>query len=58
MTMNYFPIFADLNHRPVLVVGGGEVATRKINLLLKANADVRVVARKLNKELTALYEQE
>ena len=43
--MNYFPLFADLTGRPVLVVGGGSVAARKVGLLLKANAQVRIVAR-------------
>jgi uroporphyrin-III C-methyltransferase/precorrin-2 dehydrogenase/sirohydrochlorin ferrochelatase len=28
--MRYFPIFADLRGRLVLVVGGGEVAERKV----------------------------
>ncbi|WP_107760282.1 siroheme synthase CysG [Dickeya sp. Secpp 1600] len=45
--MNYLPIFADLRQRPVLVVGGGEVATRKIDLLQRAGAEVRVAARSL-----------
>ena len=52
--MNYFPLFADLNGRPVLVVGGGVVAARKVGLLLKANAQVRIVARSLNASLQAL----
>lgn len=52
--MNYFPIFANLAGRPVLVVGGGAVATRKISLLLKAGAEVRVAAKHLNAELSAL----
>lgn len=56
--MNYFPLFADLNNRPVLVVGGGAVAARKVSLLLKANAEVRIVAQKLNAELTALLQQQ
>ncbi|GAM59666.1 siroheme synthase [Vibrio ishigakensis] len=34
--MRYFPLFYDLNHKPVLVVGGGEVACRKVESLLKA----------------------
>lgn len=52
--MNYFPIFANLAGRPVLVVGGGAVAARKISLLLKAGAEVRVAAKHLNAELSAL----
>lgn len=55
--MNYFPLFADLTGRPVLVVGGGSVAARKIGLLLKANAQVRIVARQLNEELSELERQ-
>ncbi|TCJ95823.1 uroporphyrinogen-III C-methyltransferase [Volucribacter psittacicida] len=55
--MNYFPIFADLNHRPVLVIGGGSVATRKVSLLLKANAEIRLVAPKLSAKLSELVEQ-
>ncbi|WP_386687089.1 MULTISPECIES: siroheme synthase CysG [unclassified Lonepinella] len=46
--MNYFPFFAELKNRPVLVVGGGSVALRKIEALLKANASIKVVAERLN----------
>lgn len=53
--MSYLPIFVDLNNRPVLVVGGGHVAVRKIEALLKAKAKVKVVSLALNEELTALY---
>ncbi|XBS70606.1 siroheme synthase CysG [Acerihabitans sp. KWT182] len=49
--MDYLPLFADLRQRPVLVVGGGDVAARKIHLLLRAGAQVRVVARRLSPEL-------
>ncbi|WP_027711063.1 siroheme synthase CysG [Dickeya chrysanthemi] len=54
--MNYLPLFADLRKRPVLVVGGGEVATRKIDLLQRAGADVRVAARSLCEPLYARYQ--
>lgn len=49
--MQYFPIFLDLNGQDVLVVGGGAVAERKIRLLLKAGARVRVCARELSPNL-------
>ncbi|MDR6841855.1 NAD(P)-dependent oxidoreductase [Pseudoxanthomonas sacheonensis] len=46
-----FPLFADLGGREVLVVGGGEVATRKIEALLHAGAQVQVYAQALNDAL-------
>lgn len=42
--MPLYPIFADLTGRPVLVVGAGAVAARKIEALLAAGAEVGVVA--------------
>jgi glutamyl-tRNA reductase len=43
--------------RPCLVVGGGKVATRKIQLLLAADAQVAVVSPEVCEELGALIEQ-
>lgn len=43
--MNYLPIFINITQKPCLVVGGGDIAYRKINLLLKANAQVSCVAQ-------------
>lgn len=51
--MDYFPIFLKVANEPVLVVGGGEVAARKIALLLRAGAKVTVVAPALNVEVAA-----
>ncbi len=42
--MNYIPLFFDLKNKAVLVVGGGEIAERKIHLLLKAHACVTVIS--------------
>ncbi|WAT00104.1 siroheme synthase CysG [Rouxiella chamberiensis] len=55
--MDYLPIFADLKQRPVLVVGGGEIAARKIDLLLRAGAEVRVAAQSLSEEVAHLHRQ-
>ncbi|MFT4465196.1 MAG: siroheme synthase CysG [Sodalis sp. (in: enterobacteria)] len=53
--MEYLPLFADLRRRPVLVVGGGDVAARKIQLLMRAGAQIRVVARALCPALTEIH---
>ena len=49
--MNYYPIFLDLRSKPVLVVGGGKVATRKVKGLLEAQAHVTVVAPVISNDL-------
>ncbi|MFP5357414.1 MAG: siroheme synthase CysG, partial [Gammaproteobacteria bacterium] len=50
---DYFPIFLRLRGETVLVVGGGEVAARKVRLLARAAPRIRVVAQTLNAELAA-----
>lgn len=42
--MDYLPLFVQLTGAPVLVVGGGEIAARKISLLCRAGASVHIVA--------------
>ncbi|MGJ8678800.1 siroheme synthase CysG [Paraglaciecola sp.] len=42
--MQYFPIFLDTTNLSCLVVGAGEVAARKVELLLKSKANITVVA--------------
>lgn len=52
--MDYFPIFVDVKNRLCLLVGGGEIATRKGRLLAKAGARLRVVAPVISAELREL----
>jgi uroporphyrin-III C-methyltransferase/precorrin-2 dehydrogenase/sirohydrochlorin ferrochelatase len=49
--VSYFPVFFDLRGQPVLVVGGGEIALRKISLLERAGAHITVVAPAVLPEL-------
>ena len=51
--MDYLPIFLDIRSARVLVVGGGEVAARKVGLLQGAGARVVVVSPELCPRLAA-----
>ncbi len=54
--MDYFPLFANLKEQPVLVVGAGEVAYRKITLLLKAGASVKIIAKQVGQDVQQLID--
>jgi len=49
--MEYLPVFLRLGARPVVVVGGGQVALRKVAWLRRAGAHVTVVAPRLHPQL-------
>jgi uroporphyrin-III C-methyltransferase/precorrin-2 dehydrogenase/sirohydrochlorin ferrochelatase len=49
--LNYFPVFFDLTALKVLVVGGGEVAMRKVALLERSGALITLVAPEVLPEL-------
>lgn len=46
--MQYFPVFMDLRNKAVLVVGGGDVACRKIEALYQAGAKITIVSPHLH----------
>ena len=57
LSMNFLPIFLEIKSQPCLVVGGGEVAARKTALLIRAQAQVVLVAPQLNTTLVKRLEQ-
>ena len=52
--MQFLPIFLKLAGQPALVVGGGEIAARKVNALLRANGRVTVLSPELGADLAAM----
>ena len=58
MENTYLPIFIDLRGKPVVVVGGGIVAARKIESLLKAGAQVKVIAPVVTDEIASFEDLE
>ena len=55
--MAYFPMFIDLTEANCLVIGGGEVAYRKVKVLLDFGARVHLIAREVSMDLAALSEE-
>jgi len=55
--MRYYPICVDIKKRRCVVVGGGQVGTRKVQTLLECDAAVVVVSPQATPELIALAAQ-
>ena len=55
--MEHLPIFLSVKDQFCVVVGGGEIATRKVSLLLRAGAHLQIVAPELCPNLAALRDQ-
>jgi precorrin-2 dehydrogenase/sirohydrochlorin ferrochelatase len=52
--MEFYPVCLDISNERCVVVGGGEVAERKVISLLECGAKVVLVARVLNQALRAM----
>lgn len=51
--MDFFPLFHQFNDESILVVGGGAIALRKITLLEKSGAKIKVIAPDIVPEISA-----
>ncbi|MGI2106694.1 precorrin-2 dehydrogenase/sirohydrochlorin ferrochelatase family protein [Shewanella frigidimarina] len=55
--MQYFPLFVDTQGLKVLLVGAGEVATRKLDLLSRTDAHIHVIAPTVANDIENYYTQ-
>lgn len=49
--MRYYPVFLDIQGKPVVVVGGGHVALQKLTNLVDAGAQVTLISPELTPEV-------
>lgn len=54
--MDFLPIFLNIKEENCIVVGGGDVATRKISLLLRAGGRVTVISPHISDAVAALVD--
>lgn len=52
--MQALPIFFNIKQRHCVVIGGGDVATRKVTMLLKAQGDITIISPELCVELAEM----
>lgn len=52
--MRYYPVYVDIKDKPCAVIGGGEVAERKVLSLIEAGANVTVISPKTTKTIKEL----
>ncbi len=52
--MKYYPLFLDISRRLCIVIGGGNVAERKVERLLACGACVEVIGKRLTPTLATL----
>ncbi len=53
--LSHFPLFMNIKRKKVAVIGGGTIATRRIETLLRFDADITVIAPELSKTLELLH---
>lgn len=56
--MAYFPMFIDLTNQDCLIIGGGEVAYRKVKALLDFDAKVTIIAKKVSQKISTIADSD
>ena len=56
--ITYFPLFFNMEDREIRVFGGGNIATRRVKMLLEFGAKVSVAAPQITEELENLAQQQ
>lgn len=46
----FFPLFINLKNKKVLVVGAGKISYRKVETLLKYNAQIKIITKEIKEE--------
>lgn len=53
----YFPMFIDISEKKIIVAGGGRIAERRIDTLLKFAADITVIAPEVTDGICKMAEE-
>lgn len=57
MIKDYFPVFLNLKNKLCVIIGGGKVAERKVENLLKAQAKIKIISPEISPGLKKLAEE-
>ena len=55
--MSYFPMFIDFSDKKILVVGGGNIATEKLEKLVDFTKEITVITKELTQECNNLIKE-
>lgn len=58
MEQSYFPVFINLINKRVVVVGGGVIATRRVQTLCSFGCNIEVIAPEISDSLMELVKEE
>ncbi len=54
---SYYPVFLNIQGKHCVVIGGGDVALRKVKMLLEGGADITVISPTFHPDLVQLFKE-